>query len=187
MKGGQNMKDIKLVKKAIRGDNKAFEELLVIHSEQLYRTAFIYVQNREDALDIVQETAYKGLLSIRQLKNAEYFLTWLTKILIHCAYDLIKKKKNELPLENEFELTSANQDRNIERLDLIEALNELKEKYKSAIILFYFQDMPIHEVAKVMDVPENSVKTYLYRGKAQLNKLLGGNQYNGQEALSSRI
>lgn len=63
------MKEIKLVKKAIKGNKKAFEQLLILHSDQLYRTAYLYVGNREDALDIVQETAYKGLLAVGQLRE----------------------------------------------------------------------------------------------------------------------
>jgi RNA polymerase sigma-70 factor (ECF subfamily) len=94
------MNEMKLVKRAIKGNKNAFEELLVIHSDQLYRTAFLYVGNREDALDIVQETAYKAFLAVGQLKNERFFLTWLTKILIHCAFDVMKKKKKEIPIEN---------------------------------------------------------------------------------------
>ncbi|MBK3494047.1 sigma-70 family RNA polymerase sigma factor [Viridibacillus sp. YIM B01967] len=177
----------KLVKKAIKGNKEAFEELLVIHSNQLYRTAFIYVGNREDALDIVQETAYKGLLSVGQLKNEEFFLTWLTKILIHCAFDVMKKKKKEKPLEKINELSSAKLEKRDEHLDLVNAINLLKKPYRSAVILFYFQDLPIREVSKIMNVPENTVKTYLHRGKNQLKKLLRGFAYNGEETIPRRV
>ena len=71
--GGAAVKQIRLVKKAVAGNAKAFEMLFQKHSEQLYRTAYIYVRNKEDALDIVQETAYKAFLSIAQLRNPEYF------------------------------------------------------------------------------------------------------------------
>ncbi|MDE1376451.1 sigma factor, partial [Bacillus licheniformis] len=54
------MKQIRLVKKAVAGNAKAFETLFQKHSDQLYRTAYIYVRDKEDALDIVQETAYKA-------------------------------------------------------------------------------------------------------------------------------
>jgi RNA polymerase sigma-70 factor (ECF subfamily) len=59
----------------------AFEELLMLYSDQLYRTAFLYVRNREDALDIVQETSYKAYIAIRTLKINKYFSTWLKKFL----------------------------------------------------------------------------------------------------------
>ncbi|MGP7817877.1 sigma-70 family RNA polymerase sigma factor [Niallia sp. 01092] len=181
------MNEIKLIKKAMKGNKKAFEKLLVIHSDQLYRSAYLYVGNREDALDVVQETAFKAMLAIAQLKNEHYFLTWLTKILIHCSYDVLKKKKQEIPIDKMMELASEGKEKGEERLDLLEAINQLNENYKNAIILFYFQDLPINEVAKVMNIPENTVKTYLSRGKERLKKLLGGRNYNGKEITSKSI
>jgi RNA polymerase sigma-70 factor, ECF subfamily len=178
------MKEIKLVKKAIKGNKKAFEELLILHSDQLYRTAYLYVGNREDALDVVQETAYKALLAVDKLRDERYFLTWLTRILIHCAYDVLKKNKREIPIEKIIELPSAQKGKWDETLDLVEAIERLNAHYRDAVILFYYQDLPISEVAKIMNAPENTVKTYLSRGKNQLKKLLGGIGYNGEETIS---
>ena len=87
------MVQIKLVKKAIKGNEDAFETLITNHSDKLYRTAYLYVRNKEDALDVLQETTYKAFISIHQLKSPEYFGTWLTKILIRTAYDRIKQEE----------------------------------------------------------------------------------------------
>lgn len=64
---------IKLIKKAIKGNAKAFEALILENQEQLYRTAYLYVGNREDSLDVVQETTYKAFKSIHQLKEPTFF------------------------------------------------------------------------------------------------------------------
>lgn len=181
------MNELKLIKKAIKGNAECLEELLVLHGDQLYRTAYLYVRNREDALDVVQEASCKAFLSIGQLKNEKFFLTWLTKILINCSYDVLKKSKKELPLSNMIELTTDEREEREENLDLLEAINRLDEKHKNAIILFYFQDLPISEVAKVMKIPENTVKTFLSRGKDRLKKLLGGMNYNGEKIISKSI
>jgi RNA polymerase sigma-70 factor, ECF subfamily len=178
------MKERNLIKKAIKGDKECLEELLVMHGDQLYRTAYLYVQNREDALDIVQETSYKAFLSIGQLKNEKFFLTWLTKILINCSYDVLKRSNKELPSNSMIELTPDKREKREEILDLIEAINRLDDRHKNAIILFYFQDLSIREVAKVMNIPENTVKTYLSRGKGRLKKLLGGMNYDGEKIIS---
>jgi RNA polymerase sigma-70 factor, ECF subfamily len=175
------MKEIKLVKKAIKGNKKAFGQLLILHSDQLYRTAYLYVGNREDALDIVQETAYKGLLAVGQLRDERCFLTWLTKIMIHCAYDVLKKKKREVSVDQIIELSSPKEEKRYVSLDLVNAIDCLNDHYRNAVILFYYQDLPISEVAKVMNIPENTVKTYLFRGKNELKKLLGGIDYRGEE------
>jgi RNA polymerase sigma-70 factor, ECF subfamily len=178
------MNEIKLVKKAIKGNKKAFERLLILHSDQLYRTAYLYVGNREDALDIVQETAYKALLAVGQLRDERFFLTWLTKITIHCAYDVLKKRKKELAVDNLLDLSPVKEEKRDVVLDLVEAIDRLNDHYRHAVILFYYQDLPISEVAKVMNIPENTVKTYLFRGKNELKKLLGGVDYNGEEIFS---
>ena len=181
------MNELKLIKKAMKGNKECLEELLVLHGDQLYRTAYIYVRNREDALDVVQETSYKAFLSIGQLKNEKFFLTWLTKILINCSYDVLKKRKEELPLNNMDEVTEDKREKRVEYLDLLEAVSRLNEKHKNAIILFYFHDLPISEVAKVMNIPENTVKTYLSRGKERLKKLLGGMNNNGEKIIERSI
>ncbi|GIN92757.1 hypothetical protein J22TS1_38080 [Siminovitchia terrae] len=85
------------------------------------------------------------------------------------------------------ELTTDEREKREENLDLLEAINRLNEKHKNAIILFYFQDLPISEVAKVMKIPENTVKTFLSRGKDRLKKLLGGIDYNGEKIISKSI
>jgi len=181
------MNELKLIKKAIKGNKECLEELLVLYGDQLYRTAYIYVRNREDALDVVQETSYKAFLSIGQLKNEKFFLTWLTKILINCSYDVLKKRKKELPLNNMDELTEDKREKRVEYLDLLEAISRLNKKHKNAIILFYFHDLPISEVAKVMNIPENTVKTYLSRGKERLKKWLGGMNNNGEKIIARSI
>ncbi|MCY7789709.1 sigma-70 family RNA polymerase sigma factor [Bacillus haynesii] len=175
--GGAAVKQIRLVKKAVAGNAKAFEMLFQKHSDQLYRTAYIYVRNKEDALDIVQETAYKAFLSIAQLRNPEYFLTWLTKILIHQAYALLDKKKKvvlmDRPLQDEGREQEMHAD---DRMGMLEAVQQLRKEYQTAIILFYYHDLPIHDIAGVMNAPEGTVKTYLKRAKLELKQLLTGGE-----------
>ncbi|ARA87743.1 sigma-70 family RNA polymerase sigma factor [Bacillus paralicheniformis] len=175
--GGAAVKQIRLVKKAVAGNAKAFEMLFQKHSDQLYRTAYIYVRNKEDALDIVQETAYKAFLSIAQLRNPEYFLTWLTKILIHHAYALLDKKKKvvlmDRPLQDEGQEQEMDAD---DRMGMLEAVQRLRKEYQTAIILFYYHDLPIHDIAEVMNAPEGTVKTYLKRAKFELKQLLTGGE-----------
>jgi RNA polymerase sigma-70 factor, ECF subfamily len=170
--------EFNLIRKAIQGDSDAFEQLLIKHSDRLYRTAYLYVRNREDALDVVQESAYKAFSSIKQLRNEKYFLTWVTKILINCAYDVQKKRRNEISSENE--VAALSRVKNEEKLDLAVAIGKLPSKHKTSIILFYYYDMSLQEIATTLEVPENTIKTYLSRGKKQLRKLLGGSYFDGQ-------
>ena len=59
-----------------------------------------------------------------------------------------------------------------EKVDLYDAIDSLKEQYKTVVILFYFQELKIKEIAQIMDIPEGSVKVYLYRAKKQMRRWL---------------
>ncbi|WP_153463734.1 MULTISPECIES: sigma-70 family RNA polymerase sigma factor [Sediminibacillus] len=180
------MKHSSLVKKAIKGDEAAFETLVKNESEKLYKTAFLYVKNKEDALDVLQETIYKAFVSINQVKKPEYFYTWLTKILIHTAYELLRKRKKVVYDENlihHLPETEGNQDVET-KMDLLNAISYLSEQYQTVIILFYYHDLPIHQIAETMEKPENTVKTYLRRAKKELKHYLEGVHHYGQRALS---
>ncbi|MDQ0232599.1 sigma-70 family RNA polymerase sigma factor [Metabacillus malikii] len=163
----------RLVKKAIKGNKKAFEKLVQHHYEQIYRTAYLYVHNEADALDVVQEATYQAYKSINSLRNPEYFTTWLTRIVIRCSGQVIKKRDNVIPLSDE--LLSSLPDESNSNIDkssqLLDAVLQLRLNYRTAIILFYYYDYSIKTISHVMEIPENTVKTYLSRGKAELKKI----------------
>lgn len=115
--------ELKLIRKAIKGNKDCLEELLVLHGDQLYRTAYVYVRNREDVLDVVQEASYKAFLFIGQLKNEKFFFIWLTKILLNCSYEVVKKRNKEWPSNEIVEVTEEKSEKRVEDLDLIEAVS----------------------------------------------------------------
>jgi RNA polymerase sigma-70 factor (TIGR02954 family) len=169
-------KESTLIQKAIKGNQAAFAELVKMHYEQIYRTAFLYVHNQEDALDIVQESTYQALISIHGLKNPEYFMTWFTKIVIRCSGQLLSRRKNDIPLTENIlaSLTAESDNINEDSLSILEALGKLKESYRTTLILFYYHDYSIKTISGVMEIPEGTVKTYLSRGKDELKKRLEG-------------
>ncbi|SHK56066.1 RNA polymerase, sigma subunit, SigV [Clostridium cavendishii DSM 21758] len=165
----------KYVKAAIKGDDKAFSYLMEINKESLYRTAFAYVKNKEDALDILQETVYKAYISIDKLKEPKYFNTWITRILINNAINLIRKNGKVILLvdnmkENDEFVSDSNSDT---KLDLLNAIDGLDDRYKNVIILKYFKDLTINEIAEVLDCPVGTVKTHLNKGLSKLRVFLG--------------
>ncbi|MGP7817008.1 sigma-70 family RNA polymerase sigma factor [Niallia sp. 01092] len=90
-----------LVKKAQKGDEKAYITLFQQYEEDLYRIAYVYVRNKNDALDIVQETAYKSFSKLKSLKKPEYFKTWLIKIAINSAISFLRKEQKVVPMKTE--------------------------------------------------------------------------------------
>ncbi|WP_052404891.1 sigma-70 family RNA polymerase sigma factor [Bacillus rubiinfantis] len=168
----------KIVKKAIKGNKNAFEQLIKQHYEQIYRTAYVYVHNEADALDVVQEATYQALCSIYSLKNPEYFMTWFTKIIIRCSGQVLKKQSKVVPLSDdnllqELPAAASNHD---ETMHILHALNQLPENYRTVLILFYYHDYSIKTISEILGIPEGTVKTYLSRGKTALKKYFEGEE-----------
>ncbi|SEQ38209.1 RNA polymerase, sigma subunit, SigV [Virgibacillus subterraneus] len=178
------MENLDLVDKAINGDGQAFETLVKNESEKLYKTAFLYVRNKEDALDVLQETIYKAFVSIKQVKQPQYFHSWLTKILIRTAYDIISKRKKVVLDENIINNMPNEPSTNIEdKLDTLNAITRLNKEYQTVIILFYYHDLTVYQISETMEKPENTIKTYLRRAKIELKKIIGGVDNNVQRAI----
>ncbi|WP_373600227.1 sigma-70 family RNA polymerase sigma factor [Paraclostridium bifermentans] len=161
-----------LAKAAIRGDSDAFSELIKIHKASLYKIAYSYVKDEQKALDILQETVYKGLINIEKLKEAKYFKTWITKILINTSIDYSKKEEKIVYIEETI-LSEDHKNISIEdKLDLYDAIDMLSDNYKMVIILKYFNDMTDEQIAKNMDIPINTVKSHLRRAKEKIKQIL---------------
>lgn len=164
---------IKLIKESMKGNKESFGILIKNNKEYLYKMAFLYVKDEQDALEVIHETVYRAFLNIEKLKKAKFFNTWITRILINVSIDFLKKKgKNEMldestPIRKEkCEISTE------EKLDLYNAIDLLNDNYKTVIIMMYFNDMKIKDISKVMEIPENTVKTYLRRAKQALGEIL---------------
>jgi RNA polymerase sigma-70 factor, ECF subfamily len=159
-----------LVNKSKQGDGNAFWELIEPKRQSLYRTAFWYAKNESDAMDIVSEAVYKAYISLHQLKNNDFFYTWLVRILIHCAFDLLKARKDTCIQDSDFPAKTSERSRNSfeDILDLHNAIDTLDEKHRTVIVLKYFEDMTIDQVSHVLSIPAGTVKTYLHRALLHL-------------------
>ncbi|MDM0980654.1 sigma-70 family RNA polymerase sigma factor [Clostridium perfringens] len=167
------LNEIRLIKESMKGNKESFGILIKNNKEYLYKMAFLYVKDEQDALEVIHETVYRAFLNIEKLKKAKFFNTWITRILINVSIDFLKKKgKNEMldestPIRKErCEISTE------EKLDLYNAIDLLNDNYKTVIIMMYFNDMKIKDISKVMEIPENTVKTYLRRAKQALGEVL---------------
>lgn len=149
---------------------KIVEEQILSSYEELYRIAYTYVRNENDALDIVQESVYKAMKSADSIKDKTYIKTWLCRIVMNTAVDFIRKNKKEIAAEILFEEGTEDQ---YQDFDTIEALNILEEREKAVIILRYFEDRKIDEVAAVLNENVNTVKSILYRSLKKLKVEIG--------------
>ena len=152
------------IKLAQKGDDNAFYELISERKAQLYKTAFAYVKNKEEALDIVSETVYKAYISIKKLKEPSLFNTWLTRILINTSLDSMNKSSKVVSFEENVSADTLLISKDDEQImDLKAAVDKLQGEYKTIVILKYFQDMTLVEIAKILQCPLGTVKTRLHK------------------------
>ncbi|RFU62051.1 sigma-70 family RNA polymerase sigma factor [Peribacillus glennii] len=162
---------IRLVKKAQNGDDKAFLRLFQQYEEDVYRMAYVYVKNESDALDVVQEVAYRSFNKIETLKNPEYFKTWLIKIAITCSIDLVRKNKKVVHLKPEYDDFIGMEDEDVPlSITLKELLEQLNEDEKTIVILKYYEDYSFKEIAALFNMPVGTAKSVLYRALGKLRK-----------------
>lgn len=140
-----------------------FCTLLNEKKENLYRLAYMYVKNQQDALDIVHESIYKAYTSFEKLKEPKYFNTWLTRIVINCALDHIRKNKKIAFLKGNPFFEPSWEINSDEHIDLYNAIDKLNGNFKTVVILKYFQDMTIESIAELLDCPVSTVKNNLHK------------------------
>jgi RNA polymerase sigma-70 factor (ECF subfamily) len=145
------------------------EKFIVENREAHYRLAYSYVRNKENALDIVQDAILKALSSIDRLEETAYLKTWFYRIIVNTSIDFIRKHQRITVMDDDIlgiHLPQLEDD--IIDMDLHDAIDQLPPKYRSLIILRFFEDLKIDEIAVVMDENVNTIKTRLY---AALKKL----------------
>lgn len=145
----------------------AFLERVSAQKRVLYGIAYSYLRNEADALEALQEATCRAWQHRKRLKDQERFDPWVIRILINCCHDELKRRKRTaaaaMPADD-----AVMEMRSGRNLDLEQALDQVKVKYRQVLILKYYRDMTLTEIAKVLDKPEGTVKTWLHKGLGQL-------------------
>ena len=155
------------------------EELLLAyikeHQEQFYRLAYSYAKNSEDALDIVQDAVVKAIEKQHTLRNPATIRTWFYRILVNTSIDAIRRRGKVLYTDVLPEGGSeiSQESRVLDEVSLYEAIGRLSPEVRTVILLRFFEDMKIGEIADVTRLPLSTVKNRLYRGLAALRLDLG--------------
>jgi RNA polymerase sigma-70 factor (ECF subfamily) len=160
----------KLVKKATKGNKDAFVELMKIYERDMYNLTRYMLGNNEATYDVVQDTILTVYEKISTLKNPSSFKSWLLKIVVNKSKSELSKQNKIIYLENSIEIPII--DKDLEKIELMSLVSDLPDDFKSVIILFYFNDLSYKEISEILDIPEGTVKSRLFRGKEILHKII---------------
>ncbi|MEC2039420.1 RNA polymerase sigma factor [Bacillus altitudinis] len=141
-----------------------FADYVMEHKHSFYRLSYSYVKNPEDAMDVVQEAIHKALKSVHRLEDATKMHSWFYKIVVNAALDFLRKKKHmQVTDDDTLEFLSQGESDVYEDQDVRRAIEDLPEMYRVIIILRFFEDLKLEDIAHILGENENTIKTRLYK------------------------
>lgn len=160
------------IKKAQKGDHEAFTRLFRQLESQLYRLAKTILLKDEDCADALQETTLKVYKGLTNLKQPKFFKTWVIRILINECNQLLRMRERTIAVAEipEEPVDSYVHFKDSGNVDLQSFINQLDESLRLAIVLFYYDDLSIRQIADVLDISEGAVRARLHRARRLLSK-----------------
>jgi len=171
-----------LVQRAQKGDHDAFAALVNEHQQYVYNLALRVVKDENEALDLAQETFVRAWTALPNFKGQSQLRTWLYRIVTNLCYNRLpnlRRSLNDLGddvMEDIPETTTNSPAKEFEsnetRGHLHQALEDLDENYRLLITMRYQNELSYEEIASTLNLPLGTVKTGIYRAKAQLRNAL---------------
>lgn len=179
-----------LLARAQQGDSQALTQLVLGQQHYVYSIAMSVLKNPEDAADLTQEAFIRLFRALPQYNGESRFTTWLYRLVVNMCRDELRRRGRQVPVappvseEEEADqfASVADDDRwanPAEALDSRElreqvrrALGQLEEHYRLVLTLYYFEDLKYTDIAEILDIPLNTVKSHIRRGKERLATIL---------------
>lgn len=166
-----------LIKLCQLGDIKGLEELYRQYSSNALGTAYLIAGRKGLAEDIVQESFLQCFHCVKKLKDTKTFDAWFYKILVRTAWRMVWKYNRTTYLDTSSEnsisdINNSGLETVDTSIDVYEAIDKLSIQLKTVVILYYFNDMSVKNISKVLDCFESTVKSRLHNARKQLQKYL---------------
>lgn len=147
----------------------------------MFRLAYSFVLNREDAEDIVSETVLKAYSHLAELRNVKKIKSWMFQILVNESRAYLKKR-NRIELAEDTSRFAGLEDEQQDDYDLLDFVYQLDDIYRDVTILYYFEEFRVKEIAKILDISSGTVKSRLSRARERLKKFItGDDEYKRKE------
>lgn len=192
VRGGQDVveraldSDYSLVARCLSGDDTAWEQLVRLHSRQVYGLCYRFTGSGAESQDLTQEVFLRVFRTLKSFRSAEgSFATWLARVTRNLLIDHYRRTRQErvtdsiedqLPVLEQAGAAAARPDQSLagrEASEILQAaLQKLSPDLREAVILRDLQEMEYREIAGVLGIPEGTVKSRINRGRAELGRLL---------------
>ena len=185
-----DLQEEQLIEKVLAGDGNAFRGLVEAYQSRIYNIIYGMVHNRDDALELTQDTFIKAYKKLDTFKLGTRFYTWLCRIAVNTAIDFLRKNKNRqtmsfdegIAVQDTGGVSDAHFDSNPEkaaiqaetRKKILDAVDELPEDQKQILILKEIDGLAYKEIAEVLNIPQGTVMSRLYYARKKLQEILIG-------------
>ncbi|MDF2673383.1 MAG: polymerase sigma factor, sigma-70 family [Clostridiales bacterium] len=168
-----------MVNKALSGDKEALIQLVMNKKSEYYKLAYVYMGNKDDAMDAMEDMILILYENIKRLKNPDAFYSWSKTILVNCCKSIMRKNKRIIPVSEYAEIEYVdNFDSKEHGIDIVKAMKKLNKHQQEAIKLRYFLDMDYERISVLTNTPVGTVKSRISIGLKKLKEVFGG-EYNG--------
>jgi len=169
--------DSQIITLCRRGRQEGFATLLLAYQERVYRRAFSFVQNRDDALDLTQEVFLRTIRGVQNLAPDRPLWPWLRRITTNLCLNFVRDRHPAVPLDEALPSTDEADPQEAALAawhagEVSAAVADLPPLYRMAVVLRHQEDLSYEEIARLMELPLGTVKTYLFRARRLLKQRL---------------
>lgn len=167
-----------MIARARGGDPAAFEALVTPHIPTAFRTALLMTQSRDSAQEAVQEALIEVFRSLARFRPGSPFRPWFLKIVTYRALNQHRRTQNLVTMDDAPELSAenGNPERDLlhaeQRNAIWQAVQEMDPEHRAVVVLYYYQELPVAEVAAMLDIPAGTVKSRLHAARRQIQRAL---------------
>lgn len=160
-------------------EKEYFTEAIRACEGKLYLLAIGIVQNEADAADVMQDAILKAYCNFSQLKDRRKFQSWMLSIVHNTAIESLRKRRDTVDLDTRYDLEAPGSGIDTAtKLTVWEAVQQLKQPYRSVIILFYYEDYSVQQIAEITGSSAPAVRQQLSRGRKLLSGLLNKEDFD---------
>lgn len=176
-----NHEENNIIRRILGGNTREYELLVNKYQDAVYNVIYRMLQQRAEAEELAQDVFVKAYVKLESFNYKSKFFSWIYRIAINTAISHQKKSKRFLHPEQMPEPAGANQEDemmfNEQHAILDHVIGTLNEKYRSVIVLHYFEQLSYAEMAEVLQLPEKKIKSRLYDARRMLYKKLEKHTY----------
>ena len=154
-------------------DKEFFIQKINENRLKMYKTAIAILKDEDDANDAIQEALYSAYKNYYSLREKSYFTTWIIKILINKCYNIINKNKKIAYIDDTIIQNTASSEDNYEIENSLEwVLNQIDKDLREIVVLYYYDDFSVADIANVLEIPQGTVKSRLSRAREQIKEII---------------